>query len=176
MKQELFDTVKSITDSLELDIYHFEFKKNVLKILIEANARPVTIETCANAARLVSTKLDSVDSIPYRYRLEVSSPGIERILYKPEHYKRFIGHNCHLITKQGFILGKIIEADDEIVKLEKIDGVSSQLGSNQVANSSFITVLYAEIKSGQLKVSDDSLFRRRHETNDQIGKDTKERQ
>jgi len=114
--------------------------------------------------------------IPYRYRLEVSSPGIERILYKPEHYKRFIGHNCHLITKQGFILGKIIEADDEIVKLEKIDGVSSQLGSNQVANSSFITVLYAEIKSGQLKVSDDSLFRRRHETNDQIGKDTKERQ
>jgi ribosome maturation factor RimP len=174
MKQELIDTIKSVIDSLKFDIYHIEFNKNVLKVLIESNDSPVTIGTCVNVARMLSTKLDSVVLIPYHYRLEVSSPGIERTLYKPEHYKRYVGYDCRLVTTQGFVLGKIIEANDELLKLEKIEGVKSKLDSNQNSASLLITVPYAEIKSGQLRVSDDDIFCRSHKSGNQIGKDNKE--
>lgn len=174
MKQELIDAVKSVIDSLGFEIYHIEFNKNVLKVLIESGDSPVTIEACVHAARMLSAKLDSVDMIPYHYRLEVSSPGIERALFIPNHYKRFIGHDCHLITKQGFVLGKLMEVNDELVKLEKIEGIDSKMDSNQNATSSLITIPYTEIKSGKLKVSDDSLFCRRHKSNDKIEKDSKE--
>ncbi len=153
MKQVLFDLVKSVIDSLGLDIYHIEFHKNVLRVLIEANENRVTVETCADVSRLLSAKLDAADLIPHRYRLEVSSPGIERTLFKPAHYKRFIGYNCRLITKQGLFLGKILEADDEKVRIESTSKVNSQ-------PSEIVTIPYIDIKTGQLKVPHENLFGR----------------
>jgi ribosome maturation factor RimP len=174
MKQELIDIVKSVIEPLGFDIYHIEFKKNVLKVLIESGDNPVTIETCVKVARILSTKLDLVDLIPYRYRLEVSSPGIERILYRPEHYKRFVGHDCRLVTTQGFVLGRIIEANDEMLKLEKIEGVKSKTDSDQDTASFLVTVTYGEIKSGQLRVSDEDIFCRSHKSGNPIGRNSKE--
>lgn len=56
----------------------------------------VGIDECARISRDVSMALDVADIIDHHYNLEVSSPGLERPLTKPEHYRRFAGHRAKI--------------------------------------------------------------------------------
>ena len=51
----------------------------------------MTVDDCADISRSVSALLDVADPIPVAYMLEVSSPGIDRPLVRPEDYDRFAG-------------------------------------------------------------------------------------
>lgn len=51
----------------------------------------VSIDHCEAVSRALSDKLDEVDPIEGSYVLEVSSPGADRVLKKPEHFQRFLG-------------------------------------------------------------------------------------
>ncbi len=51
----------------------------------------VTIDDCEAVSRILSDRLDEVDPIEGSYVLEVSSPGADRVLRKPEHFRRFLG-------------------------------------------------------------------------------------
>jgi ribosome maturation factor RimP len=60
----------------------------------------VSLDDCTNVSRGLSRLLDDrEDLIPGQYRLEVSSPGIERPLVKPRDYERFAGREVKLATK-----------------------------------------------------------------------------
>jgi ribosome maturation factor RimP len=52
---------------------------------------PMTVDDCAQISRSISALLDVADPIPEAYTLEVSSPGIDRPLVRPEDYDRFAG-------------------------------------------------------------------------------------
>lgn len=57
------------------------------------------------------------------YALEVSSPGLDRPLTKPEHFRRFIGRKARLRTREAIegrrnFTGLIIEADEDVVRVE----------------------------------------------------------
>jgi len=63
-----------------------------------------------------------------RYALEVSSPGIERPLTKPEHYTRFVGRTARIRTRVAIdgarnITGEIVGASDRDVTVAAQDGV-----------------------------------------------------
>jgi ribosome maturation factor RimP len=60
----------------------------------------VDLELCANVARDLSAALDADDFMPHAYNLEVSSPGIERALKKPEDFARFVGDKAKLWLKK----------------------------------------------------------------------------
>ncbi len=51
----------------------------------------VTIDDCEAVSRVLSDKLDEADPIEGSYVLEVSSPGADRVLRKPEHFQQFMG-------------------------------------------------------------------------------------
>jgi ribosome maturation factor RimP len=53
----------------------------------------ITLKDCERVSREVSGTLDVEDPIPQGYRLEVSSPGMDRPLVKPEHFERFVGRD-----------------------------------------------------------------------------------
>jgi ribosome maturation factor RimP len=53
----------------------------------------ITLKDCERVSREVSATLDVKDPIQQNYRLEVSSPGVDRPLVKPEHFARFVGHD-----------------------------------------------------------------------------------
>jgi ribosome maturation factor RimP len=53
----------------------------------------ITLEDCERVSREVSGALDVEDPIPQGYRLEVSSPGLDRPLVKPAHFERFVGQD-----------------------------------------------------------------------------------
>ena len=56
----------------------------------------VTIDHCEAVSRALDVKLDEVDPIEGSYVLEVSSPGADRALKKPEHFRRFLGEQVEV--------------------------------------------------------------------------------
>jgi ribosome maturation factor RimP len=67
----------------------------VLRLFVD---RPdgVTIDHCQHLSRIVETVLDVEDFIEPAYNLEVSSPGVERPLRKPQDFERFAGQRAHV--------------------------------------------------------------------------------
>jgi ribosome maturation factor RimP len=58
----------------------------------------VGLDDCSLVSRAVDTALDVEDFIPHEYHLEVSSPGLNRPLKKPEHFLRVVGKKVKVKT------------------------------------------------------------------------------
>lgn len=56
----------------------------------------ISTEDCEKVSRFLSEKLDEADPIEQNYYLEVSSPGMDRPLVKPEHYERYVGEEVEI--------------------------------------------------------------------------------
>jgi ribosome maturation factor RimP len=60
----------------------------------------VTVNDCGDISRLVGDLLDAKDSVPGSYNLEVSSPGINRLLKKRDDFERFAGQKVLIKTRE----------------------------------------------------------------------------
>ena len=69
----------------------------LLTLLVDREDGPVDHEFCS---RVVSTVSPSLEAEGYDGSIEVSSPGIERPLTKPEHFRRFVGHEAKVRTSE----------------------------------------------------------------------------
>jgi ribosome maturation factor RimP len=83
----------------------------------------VTHDDCSEVSRHVGTVLDVEDFIPGAYTLEVSSPGLERGLYKAADYERFAGRPARMKTRaaiggQRNFRGRIVGLEGEEVVFE----------------------------------------------------------
>jgi ribosome maturation factor RimP len=97
----------------------------VFRVFID-HADGVDLDLCEKASRMISGILDREDPIPQAYTLEVSSPGLDRVLKKDRDFERFSGHKVKLKTFEaidgqkkftgtlvGLIDGKIILETEE---------------------------------------------------------------
>ena len=75
----------------------------VLRVYIDADDG-VTIDACASVSRILGPRLDVEESIGGAYRLEVSSPGLERPLFTLEQFKKYVGSTVRVRLKKP--LGK----------------------------------------------------------------------
>ena len=107
-------------------------KNRLVRIYIDREPEGISVDNCADVSNEVSAVLDVEDPVAGHYSLEVSSPGIERPLFEPEHYRRFAGERAkiHLFApidtgsekdNRRKLTGRIVEADDERVVLD-VDG------------------------------------------------------
>ena len=71
---------------------------SIVRVTIDAD-EPVDVESVARVARGVSRLLDDEDPIAAAYTLEVSSPGLERKLRRPNHYAKSIGREVKVKTR-----------------------------------------------------------------------------
>jgi ribosome maturation factor RimP len=83
---------------------------------------PMTVEDCAEISRSVSALLDVADPIAGAYLLEVSSPGIDRPLVRPEDYDRFAGFDARIeldepVDGRKRFKGKLLGREGEAVRL-----------------------------------------------------------
>src|SRR4051812_41161005 len=75
--------------------------RTTLQIMAERrDDAPMTVDDCAAISRAVSALLDVADPIASAYTLEVSSPGIDRPLVRPEDYDRFAGFEARIELSQ----------------------------------------------------------------------------
>ena len=104
-----------------------EFGRWVLRLLVD---RPggITLDECAKLSRDVSPHLDVADILPFRYALEVSSPGIQRPLKGSSDFRRFVGETVHVQTAEAVdgrktFRGRNLGVDDEgHVTIEDAEG------------------------------------------------------
>jgi ribosome maturation factor RimP len=74
----------------------------ILRVYVDRQDQQVTLEDCEKVSRGVSLMLDVEDVIPGgEYTLEVSTPGLERTLKKPEHFQRSVGQVIQLKTHES---------------------------------------------------------------------------
>jgi ribosome maturation factor RimP len=73
-----------------LELFDVELKAGVLQVSVDRDGG-VVLDTVSRAATVVSAALDEADPISGRYTLEVSSPGLERTLRTPDHFRRYVG-------------------------------------------------------------------------------------
>lgn len=93
------EVLKDFLKDNSLELYHSEFLKEgrdwFLRVYIDKldheDESYVSTEDCELVSRYLSEELDKLDPISMNYYLEVSSPGMDRVLYTEEHYKRFTG-------------------------------------------------------------------------------------
>lgn len=87
---ELVEEIAAVAESAGCELVHAEFKGGVLRLVLD---RPegITHAECETVSKQVSALLDVVDFGSQRYVLEVSSPGLDRPLYRPQDYGRFAG-------------------------------------------------------------------------------------
>lgn len=121
-QSDVFSRIKSIVESQNIDIYHIEYVKEnneyYLRVYIDKDGG-VNINDCVEISKKISADyLDIEDPIKDAYNLEVSSPGIERILYTDSHLERYIGSDINMKLKSLHlghkkISGKLSEFDDE---------------------------------------------------------------
>ncbi len=101
----------------------------LVRLYIDANAADVAegkgvgIEECESVSREVSAQLDVEDPITGNYTLEVSSPGVERPLFTPAHFARFVGENAKVGLKlpqdgRRRFTGRIISVDGDTLVFE----------------------------------------------------------
>jgi ribosome maturation factor RimP len=102
-------------------------QRQVLQVMVERHdERGLTLDDCAEVSRALSALLDVEDPIPGAYSLEVSSPGLDRPLVKPQDYERFAGREAALETRapidgrrrfRGMLLG--LDGDSVRIALEE---------------------------------------------------------
>ncbi|SKA76470.1 ribosome maturation factor RimP [Clostridium sp. USBA 49] len=95
LMEKILKLVKPIVEEQNYELYHLEYVKefgeNYLRIYIDS-PNGISLNDCEKVSRPVSDILDAADPIKESYYLEVSSPGINRILYNDAHLKKYINN------------------------------------------------------------------------------------
>lgn len=102
------------------ELVHAEFQAGVLRIFVDREGG-VTLDDCAAVSRQASAHLDVIDFGGGRYTLEVSSPGLDRQLYRPADWSRFRGRRVRVsfldpVTHRKRTLVAVLEGYDEATR------------------------------------------------------------
>ncbi|PHM62168.1 hypothetical protein Xish_01338 [Xenorhabdus ishibashii] len=103
LEQKLTEIISAPVEALGFELVGLEFiraRVSTLRVYIDSE-EGITVDNCADVSHQVSAVLDVEDPIPGLYNLEISSPGLERPLFKAEHYQRFIGEEVSLVLRMA---------------------------------------------------------------------------
>ncbi len=114
------ETVSKALEQLNVELVDLVIQtqghKKVLQFFVD-KAGGVTLDDCGELTDKIDAILEMENLIDGAYVLEVSSPGVHRVLKKPQHYQRFVNERVKVILKTplnglGFFTGIIALADD----------------------------------------------------------------
>lgn len=132
------------------DVEKVTRKRWIIRVYVERPGdidakESVDVDVLAEVSRYLEAYLDAADDVRSDYVLEVSTPGVERKLRKPEHLKAAVGHRVQLVVRQQVegknkIVGELqaFEDDTLTVDLEEGDGTP-------------VDIDWADVKEAQLK-------------------------
>ena len=128
MSDQLTEMIQPVVEGLGCELWGIERlstgRFSILKIYIDA-VEGVDIEDCARVSRQVSSLLDVEEPVTGEYTLEVSSPGMDRRLFRLDQFEAFAGAKVRIQLKRpyegqrkysGLLRG--IEGDEVILDLD----------------------------------------------------------
>jgi ribosome maturation factor RimP len=94
LERKLTDMLTPPVEALGFELVGVEFvragKHSILRVFID-HENGIDVDDCADASHQISAVMDVEDPITTEYNLEVSSPGMDRPLFKSEHYALVVG-------------------------------------------------------------------------------------
>jgi ribosome maturation factor RimP len=101
----------------------------ILRLMLEREGG-ASLDDLTRVHRQLSDLLDVHDLVPWRYTLEVSSPGLNRPLVRPDHYRRYLGQRVRIQTKsmqngRRMFVGLLEQVEDNRICI--IDGDVGQV-------------------------------------------------
>ena len=114
-------------------------RRSVVRVIVDRDGG-VDLDAVADVTRAVSAVLDETEVMGTApYVLEVSSPGVDRPLTEPRHWRRASGRLVRVaVTDNGTVTGRVSDADDAGVRID-VDGTEQ-------------TFAYAALGRGQVQV------------------------
>ena len=114
-----------------LELYHIDFAKEgrdwylsvyIDKLNEDGSYGYCDTDSCEKLSRYLSDRLDEADPIEQNYFLVVSSPGLDRQLYKDKDFERFRGHKVEVSLYKAFegsksYTGELIDKNGEFLKI-----------------------------------------------------------
>ena len=127
-----------------------------VQIMAERPDGTITIEDCERASEDLSPALDVEDLFPQAYRLEVSSPGIDRPLVRESDFRRAVGHEARIelaipVNGRKRFRG-VLEAIDSV---EGRVHVRVRLPADEKAGASSVDLALADMAEARLVLTDD---------------------
>ena len=127
-------------------------KYSTVRVLVDLPDGPgdLGMDALAEVSRAVSTALDEADPVKGRYTLEVSTPGAERELSTPRHFRRAVGHDVELTVEdtEGAEDTEDTEGAEEAGNTESTEGDGAEAGLTRLTG----TVAAADDDSVTLRI------------------------
>jgi ribosome maturation factor RimP len=139
VEQTLSELLTPVVAGLGLEFVGLEYAPqgaySLLRIYIDAPAG-VTVEDCERVSHQVSGVLEVEDPIKSHYTLEVSSPGLDRPLFTPDHYARFAGERVKVrlrvpVEGRRNLTGVLTQVTDTGVTVD-VEGVLVSVTFDQI--------------------------------------------
>ncbi|SFR49526.1 ribosome maturation factor RimP [Thiomicrospira sp. ALE5] len=103
LEDKIAGLVTPAIEALGMTLWGCEYiaagKDSTLRIYIDRPEVGVNVDDCAMVSRQISAIMDVEDPISSAYYLEVSSPGLDRPLFKPEHYGPYVNKTINVRTR-----------------------------------------------------------------------------
>lgn len=99
----------------------------------------IDVDDCARASHVLSELLDADDPMPGEYSLEVSSPGLDRVLRTPEHFARFVDNRVKVelqVPRDGRkrYTGMLRRTDGESIEMD-VDNFSVSIKLAEISRA-----------------------------------------
>ena len=126
MQQELDTLIRSTVNGLGYEMWGYEYRPQtesaLLRIFIESE-NGIGLDDCSAVSRQIGAALDVDDLIPVAYILEVSSPGVDRVLFDADQYERYLDESVKIRTRipvdgRRNFKGKMVAVTEEQVTVE----------------------------------------------------------
>jgi ribosome maturation factor RimP len=126
LRDQLSELLGPVVSDLGYELWELEYASRaggaLLRLYIDSVAG-ISLEDCESVSRAVSATLDSSDPIPGNYTLEVSSPGLDRVLRTPAHFERFAGERvrvemAHPVAGRKRFSGQLLAANGREITLD----------------------------------------------------------
>ena len=150
LKHTVEEKTRALADPLVqaegLDLVDVEFVREpagwILRVFIDKPGGRIGLEECTAVSNALDPVLDVEDFIPHEYSLEVSSPGLNRPLKKPEHFRRVVGQKVKVKTfgplgdppRKNFS-GTLSGVEEDGVKVEVEGAGSFQIPFREIAKA-----------------------------------------
>lgn len=121
--------VAPMAEALGLEIYDIDYSGGTLRVVLDTPAgQPagVNLDDLSLVTRQLGRELDHSDPVPGRYTLEVTSPGLERTLRRPEHFIREVGKTINVrlhapVNGARRVQGLLVAASQGLVTVRDTD-------------------------------------------------------
>ncbi len=118
MKERLEKMIEEMAGDMGLVLVAVEQGPGFVRVFVDGD-RGVSVDECAALSRRLEKALDDGDFLTGPYTLEVSSPGLDRVLRTPRERAWAVGKRVRAITRDGRVkVGRLTESSAEAIKLD----------------------------------------------------------